>query len=71
MRYTAGGELSTRAKPRRNYTKYAYYTDGLRVVLILDKHRRPLKSIDLIDWVELSVDGGAEFAFPADSEDES
>lgn len=48
--YVKGVGLSTRAAPRFNYTKDPYYTDGLRVVLILAEERVPLDSIVHLPW---------------------
>lgn len=52
MGHAAGVGTSTRADPRKNYTRDPYYTDGLRVVLILGTERRPLDGIEFLDWVD-------------------
>jgi hypothetical protein len=48
--YVEGVGQSDRSNPRRNYTKDPYYTDGLRVVLILGKDRLPLDKLEELDW---------------------
>jgi hypothetical protein len=55
MGYVGGVGVSTRADSRVNYTRDPYYTDGLRVVLILDEVRRSLEGIKLLDWVDPAV----------------
>ena len=50
--YAGGVGISTRADPRVNYTRDPYYTDGLRIVLILDETRRSLEQTRLLDWVD-------------------
>jgi len=48
--YVTGVGYSDRESPRINYTKDPYYTDGLRVVLILGEERHPLESIEFLPW---------------------
>lgn len=48
--YVKGVGYSDRDAPRYNYTKDPFYTDGLRVVLILGEIRQPLDSIEFLDW---------------------
>ena len=48
--YVKGVGLSTPAAPRFNYTKDPYYTDGLRVVLVLAEERVSLDSISHLPW---------------------
>lgn len=50
--YVKGVGYSDRDAPRYNYTSDPYYTDGLRVVLILSDERYPLDSIDYLMWDE-------------------
>jgi hypothetical protein len=60
--YVGGVGISTRSTPRKNYTQDPYYTDGLRVVLILDEERRSLQSIDFLDWSEPELGTRPEIA---------
>jgi hypothetical protein len=48
--YVKGVGYSDRKSPRFNYTKDPFYTDGLRVVLILGEERRSLDSIEYLPW---------------------
>ena len=48
--YVKGVGYSDRATPRFNYTDDPFYTDGLRVVLILGETLHPLDAIDFLDW---------------------
>ena len=48
--YVKGVGYSDREAPRFNYTGDPYYTDGLRVVLILGEKRHPLDGIDYLPW---------------------
>jgi len=48
--YVKGVGRSDRSAPRFNYTRDPYYTDGLRVVLILGRQRLPLDRIDRLPW---------------------
>jgi hypothetical protein len=50
--YVKGVGHSDRSAPRFNYTEDPYYTDGLRVVLILGESRYPLDEIDFLQWEE-------------------
>jgi hypothetical protein len=50
--YVEGVGYSDREAPRFNYTKDPYYTDGLRVVLILDEERRSLDNIEFLRWAQ-------------------
>ena len=43
------GEAS-REEPRYNFTKSAYFTDGLRAVVYLSDEPVPLTEIDFVDW---------------------
>jgi len=49
--FVKGVGYSPRSKPRYNYTNDPYYTDGLRVVLIMSKNRQSLDKIEMLDWV--------------------
>ena len=51
--YAKGVGYSDREAPRFNYTNDPYYTDGLRVVLILGKERQPLDTIEFLRWEKL------------------
>ncbi|MEJ2180372.1 MAG: LssY C-terminal domain-containing protein [Gammaproteobacteria bacterium] len=51
--YAKGVGYSDRKAPGFNYTDDPYYTDGLRVVLILGEERRPLYSIEFLHWEKL------------------
>jgi len=51
--YVKGVGYSNRESPRFNYTKDPYYTDGLRVVLLLGEGRYPLDRIQFLHWVKL------------------
>jgi LssY C-terminus len=42
--------------PRQNYTGDPYFTDGLRVVLLLDEQHVPVDQLDMLNW-ESPVDG--------------
>ena len=48
--YVKGVGHSDRVAPRYNYTNDPYYTDGLRVVLVLGEGRQPLDRIEFLDW---------------------
>ena len=48
--YVKGVGYSDRKAPRFNYTKDPFYTDGLRVVLILGEDRLSLDSIEYLPW---------------------
>ena len=48
--YVKGVGYSDREAPRFNYTKDPFYTDGLRVVLILGDERLSLDSIEYLPW---------------------
>jgi hypothetical protein len=48
--YVKGVGYSDRQTPRYNYTGDPFYTDGLRVVLILGEQRHPLDDIDYLPW---------------------
>jgi hypothetical protein len=47
-----GVGYTDRANPRHNYTNDPYYTDGLRVVLVVGKGRRPLSDLQRLRWAE-------------------
>ncbi len=48
--YVKGVGYSDRESPQFNYTKDPYYTDGLRVVLILGKERNHLYNLEFLPW---------------------
>jgi hypothetical protein len=48
--YVKGVGYSDRQSPRYNYTGDPYYTDGLRVVLILGAGQHALDDIDYLPW---------------------
>jgi hypothetical protein len=48
--YVKGVGYSDHDSPQFNYTKDPYYTDGLRVVLILDDERSPLNNLEFLPW---------------------
>jgi len=48
--YVKGVGYSGRASPRFNYTEDPYYTDGLRVVLILGEEQILLDKIEYLSW---------------------
>ena len=48
--YVKGVGYSNKESPRFNYTEDPYYTDGLRVVLILDEERNPLYNMEFLPW---------------------
>ena len=50
LEYVKGVGYSDQESPRFNYTEDPYYTDGLRVVLILDEERNPLYSMEYLPW---------------------
>jgi hypothetical protein len=50
MGYAKGVGVSTDLAPRHNFTLDPYYTDGLRVVLILSEDGIGLDEIDNLDW---------------------
>ena len=51
--YVKGVELSTTASPRYNYTKDPYYTDGLRVVMLLGGEPLNYNQIQRLGWEQL------------------
>jgi hypothetical protein len=51
--YVKGVGYSGRDAPRFNYTDDPYYTDGLRVVLILGEARQPLDTINFLSWEQV------------------
>ena len=53
--YAKGVGQTDRANPRFNYTGDPYYTDGLRVVLVLSETPRSLDDIDFLGWEEPAV----------------
>ena len=53
--YVKGVGISDRESPRFNYTSDPYYSDGLRVVLILDEKRRSLDNIEFLGWEQLKA----------------
>ena len=53
--YVEGVGYSDRDAPRFNYTRDPYYTDGLRVVLILGEERNPLYNVDFLPWEQPGV----------------
>jgi hypothetical protein len=48
--YVEGVGYSGREAPRRNYTEDPYYTDGLRVVLIVGEDRTELTDLEDLPW---------------------
>ena len=52
--YVKGVGSSTRESPRYNYTKDPYYTDGLRVVLILGEERQSVDSVEYLPWEQVT-----------------
>jgi hypothetical protein len=48
--YVGGVGQSVREAPRYNYTEDPYYTDGLRVVLILGDERYALDELEYLPW---------------------
>jgi hypothetical protein len=48
--YVGGVGYSGREAPRRNYTEDPYYTDGLRVVLIVGEDRTALTGLEYLPW---------------------
>ncbi|MGD8931419.1 MAG: LssY C-terminal domain-containing protein [Chromatiales bacterium] len=52
--YVEGVGYSDPENPRFNYTSDPYYTDGLRVVLILGKGRHTLDRIDYLPWEDVT-----------------
>jgi hypothetical protein len=48
--YVEGVGYSGREAPRRNYTEDPYYTDGLRVVLIVGEDRTELTDLEYLPW---------------------
>jgi hypothetical protein len=48
--YVKGVGYSGRDAPRRNYTEDPYYTDGLRVVLIVGEDRTELTDLEYLPW---------------------
>jgi len=62
--YVKGVGRSDRSAPRFNYTRDPYFTDGLRVVLILGKKRLPLDRIDELPWEDPVRGQGREQGAP-------
>jgi hypothetical protein len=54
--YVKGVGRSDRVAPRYNYTNDPYYTDGLRVVLVLGDDRYPLDSVKKLPWETPAAD---------------
>jgi hypothetical protein len=48
--YVKGVGHSGRDAPRRNYTEDPYYTDGLRVVMIVGEGRTELTDLEYLPW---------------------
>ncbi len=48
--YVRGVGESTEANPRRNLTGDAYYTDGLRLVVVLGNEPHPALQVQMLDW---------------------
>jgi len=48
--FVRGVGTSTPADQRTNLTGDSYLTDGLRLVVFLSAHRRPLSEIEFLDW---------------------
>jgi len=53
--YVKGVGYSDVESPRFNYTKDPFYTDGLRVVLILGRRRVPIDNIDYLPWEDVTA----------------
>ncbi|MEH6581479.1 MAG: LssY C-terminal domain-containing protein [Halioglobus sp.] len=51
--YVKGVEPATTVSPRYNYTKDPYYTDGLRVVMLLGEEPLNYNQIHRLDWEKL------------------
>jgi hypothetical protein len=51
--YVKGVGYSDRDAPQFNYTKDPYYTDGLRVLIILGEERQPLDKIEFLKWEKI------------------
>lgn len=50
--YVEGVGYSDRTAPRLNYTRDPYYTDGLRIVLVLGEKRRALEDLVPLQWAQ-------------------
>jgi hypothetical protein len=46
-------------EPRQNYTEDPCFTDGLRVVLLLDEQHVPVDRLDMLSW-ESPVEGARD-----------
>jgi hypothetical protein len=55
--YVKGVGYSGRDAPRFNYTNDPFYTDGLRVVLVLGEERQPLDHIEYLPWENVTNQG--------------
>ena len=53
--YVKGVGYSDREAPQFNYTNDPFYTDGMRVILILGEDRNPLYNIDLLPWEQPDI----------------
>ena len=53
--YVKGVGYSDAESPRFNYTKDPFYTDGLRVVLILGRGRIPIDNLDYLPWENVTA----------------
>jgi hypothetical protein len=48
--YVKGVGLAPKSAPRRNLTTDPYYTDGLRTVLVFDRHPTSLAAVEFFPW---------------------
>ncbi len=55
--FSTGVGKSSRANPRRNFTRDPYYTDGLRAVFFLDPETRSFDEIDILEWEDPGILG--------------
>ena len=50
--WVAGVGQADKATPRFNYTEDPYYTDGIRVVMLMGEQHVPLEAIQYFPWAD-------------------
>ena len=54
--FVAGAGMSLAEDPLHNLTGDPYYTDGLRSVMLMDRHSRPMSEVNFFYWDKTSLD---------------
>jgi hypothetical protein len=57
--YVKGVGTSTEENPQKNLTGDPYFTDGMRIVLLLDQRLIPARDIQFFHWDKLPTNGSA------------